>query len=783
MKDAFVNFLVDRRGWLALCGLLLAIFLTAGLAQIGLDNRERSFFPDDDPIIERTDWLSERMGSSKDAMLLLYRPSDGDILSPFSLSQLRTVADEATLLPYVADTHSLFDDSKTVVVRDAPDADEQLAVVSILQGADLFSGEGIEALRRDLSAAPTVAGRSIGRDSQSAVITIQVELEEPIEDEGFSRNDRIDLLIEKVDEIEGLLIESEPEARLLLVGSGLFEHASTQVLREDVRRLFPIFAALYLALLLAIYRSAVFALGACLFVGIVICATAGAVGWIGLAFSTLSASGLLLVGTLAVADLVHVANGYFPDEETPRNADAVKIAIARHLIPISATTISTFIGASALFFSPAEPIRVFATVILIGVMIAFVFTLLLLPVLFTVCQRRKLPFHSMLVEALIGLSRKLRSRPALSLGVTGVVVLCSAVGISQMKVDDNLAGWFDPSTEFRQGMDLLDANYLSLRTITAATKVEDADRNAALNSKDSIELGYFGILQNDLSEATDGHWLSVASTQASWRVRLNEGGKQTSFRPDRLALPVELEQPSSRTLADSGLMTRLEPGVSDWTIAYFDPDRATTFELLQQVEAINSELNGSQHNARKTSLQGIPLAFAQTSAANFAGIAMGSLVAILLISIAMFGVFQSTRLAAISLFPNLVPLMIIYGAWGWLTGTLNMAAVGVFATAFGVIVDDTIHIISAFKREIALGADCDSAIDAAIRHSGSAVLITTLLLAIGFLLLSLSDFTLTAQKSGMVGCAIIVALVFDISILPLLLKLFGRSRNLQLHHR
>ena len=249
-----------------------------------------------------------------------------------------------------------------------------------------------------------------------------------------------------------------------------------------------------------------------------------------------------------------------------------------------------------------------------------------------------------------------------------------------------------------------------------------------------------------------------------------------------MALPVELEQPSSRTLADSGLMTRLEPGVADWTIAYFDPDRATTFELLQQVEAINRALNGSQHNARETSLQGIPLAFAQTSAANFAGIAMGSVVAILLVSIAMFGVFQSTRLAAISLFPNLVPLMIIYGAWGWLTGTLNMAAVGVFATAFGIIVDDTIHIISAYKREIELGADCDSAIDAAIRHSGSAVLITTLLLAIGFLLLSLSDFTLTAQKSGMVGCALIVALVFDVAILPLLLKVFDRSRNLQLHH-
>ncbi|MGB3471481.1 MAG: MMPL family transporter [Erythrobacter sp.] len=781
MKTALVNFLVDRRGWLAACGLLLAIMLTAGLAQIVLDNRERSFFPDDDPIIERTDWLSERMGSSKNAMLLLYQPSDGDVLSPFSLSQLRTVADEATLLPHVTDTHSLFDDSKTVVVREKPDAKEQLAVVSILQGADLFSDEGIEALRRDLSAARTVAGRSVGRDFQSAVVTIQFELEDPAEDDGLSRNERIDLLIAKVDEIEALLIESEPEARLLLVGSSLFEHASTQVLKEDVRMLFPIFAILYLTLLLAFYRSVIFALGACLFVAMVIGATAGAVGWLGLAFSTLSASALLLVGTLAVADLVHVANCYFPDKETPFNAEAVKRAIDRHLVPITATTISTLIGASALFFSPAEPIRVFATVILIGVVLAFVFTLLLVPVLLAVCQRRMLPIHRMLVEALLGLSRKARARPALSLGVTGSVMLFGAVGITQMKVDDNLASWFDPSTEFRQGMDLLDANYLSLRTITAATKVEDADRNAALNSRGAVELGYFGILQSDLSQATEGQWLSVATAQESWRARLNEGDTQTSFRPDRMALPVELEQPSTRTLADSGLMTRLEPGVADWSVAYFDPDRATTFELLQQVEAINAALDGSQHGARETRLQGIPLAFAQTSAANFAGIATGSVLAILLVSLAMFGAFGSARLAAISLVPNFAPLIVIYGAWGWLTGALNMAAVGVFATAFGIIVDDTIHIITAFKREINLGADCDAAIDVAIRHSGSAVLITTLLLTTGFLLLSLSDFTLTAQKAGMVGCALIFALIFDIAILPLLLKMFGRNRKSRVH--
>lgn len=769
------SILVLRAKLFLLLGILISMTMIIGLKNVTLDNRERSFFPSDDPIIENSDWLSERMGNSKDTMLLLYQPENNDILEPFSLSQLRTITDEAVILPYVTDTHSFFDDNKLVRVTNPQRDTEKLAVIPSLQGNDIFSPEGIEVLRDDLRFAPTIIRRSIANDFASAAITLQVDLDTPLKDDDLSRNQRIDELKSAVQNIETLLQRDEPKAQLSLVGSTLFEYASTNVLREDVRQFFPIFIVLFFITMLLFYRSWLFSFLALIFVGTVISSTAGAIAWTGLPFSTLSTSGLLLVGTLAVADMIHLANGYFPNIAEQDNRKAIENSLHRYLFPIIATSATTIIGASALYFSPSGPISVLATVIIVGVMMALIMTFLFIPSILILCKRKELKSHTTLVYAIQSMSRIARRKEKTSIIVAALICLIALSGLPKMQVDDDLSGWFSAKTEFRQGMDLLDEQYLSLRTISLATRLEDKDRDLALNYQGKTDLGYYSLLQEKLSAQTDGNWLSIDTARSQWLQRLDQG-ENTGYRPDRELLAANLTTPSSRTLADSGLLTRLEPGNSDWVVSYFDPRNATTFELLNQISNIEREIADLPGSAdRKTTIQGIPYAFAKISSENFFAVALGSVIAIVFISISMWFVFRSFRLAMISLIPNIFPLLVVYGVLGWTTGNLNMAAVGVFATAFGIIVDDTIHFVSAFKRERLNGYSNDDALDRAISSSGSAIVITTIILSAGFLLLSLSNFNLTAQKAGMVGAAIIIAIIFDLLVLPILLK-FSRFR-------
>lgn len=775
MIDRITSLIVVRAGWIAALGIVMALLLGAGLSRLSLDNNQRAFFPPDDEIIERTDWLAERMGNGKDAMVLIYVPAEPDVLSPFGLAQLRTVADEARALPYVVDTQSFFDAQKLAVVPASTGADkERLVALPFLQGADLFTDTGLAALRRDLKAAPTVLGRSIGRDFASAAITLQVELDAPAEDDGLNRRQRIDALKAGVDGLEDMIAQTEPGAKVMLVGSGLFEHASTEVLEKDVRQLFPIFGLLFVLVLWVCYRSVTFALASAALVGLIVAATAGTMAWAGIAMSTVSIAGLLLVGTLAVADIVHIANGYFLDRKTPSNSAALTEAMRNYFLPVFATSLTTALGAGAMFMTPAPPIAVLAAVIMVGVWLALLLTLMILPAVLLVCPRQELPIHDRIVAVALRSSRVIRAHRGWAAAVTGLVTLASLAGAAQMRVNDDLAGWFDESTEFRQGMDLLDTQYLSLRTVTLAVRVSDGDRNALLNATGPIDPGYFGDLQRRLSTGTEGDWLSVVTAQQSWRARLAEGGERSSFRPDPAMLAPDLDGPSSGVLADSGLLTQLEPGVADWSVFYFDATDTTTFGLLQQADVIGKLMAAPNDREREPSLQGIPYAFARTSAANFTGITIGSLVAMALVTVSMLVVFRSFGLALIAFIPNVLPLLVTYGVWGAMSGELNMAAVGVFSIAYGIVVDDTIHLTMAYRNARAAGLSDDEAIDKALVGSGSAVFITTLLLSCGFFLLGLSDFNLTAQKASMTGFAIVIAVIFDLIVLPILLQWYGK---------
>jgi len=110
---------------------------------------------------------------------------------------------------------------------------------------------------------------------------------------------------------------------------------------------------------------------------------------------------------------------------------------------------------------------------------------------------------------------------------------------------------------------------------------------------------------------------------------------------------------------------------------------------------------------------------------------------------------------------NAVPLMLVCGAV-WLIGNpLNLVTVFVFLVALGVVVDDSIHIL--FWR-----AAGDSVSGSSIEFS---VILSTATLCLGLLLCLLSDFPTTRTFAAYCALALLVAVVSNLSILPLLLRL------------
>jgi predicted RND superfamily exporter protein len=142
----------------------------------------------------------------------------------------------------------------------------------------------------------------------------------------------------------------------------------------------------------------------------------------------------------------------------------------------------------------------------------------------------------------------------------------------------------------------------------------------------------------------------------------------------------------------------------------------------------------------------------------------------------MFGMmwigFGSLRLALVSIVPNAFPLLttaaliVLSGRW------LEMGSVIVFSIALGIAVDDTIHFLARFKREMRHGPDPPAAIARTMGGVGVALVTTTVLLLAGHAAVLCSVLPVTKVFGGFACAAIVSALVGDLVILPAMLACF-----------
>jgi predicted RND superfamily exporter protein len=134
--------------------------------------------------------------------------------------------------------------------------------------------------------------------------------------------------------------------------------------------------------------------------------------------------------------------------------------------------------------------------------------------------------------------------------------------------------------------------------------------------------------------------------------------------------------------------------------------------------------------------------------------------------------FRSARLAAISVLPNIFP-MVATATLLVLSGRpLQMTSVMVFSICLGIAVDDTIHFLNRFQREMEIDGDVRAAMKRAFRAVGSAVITTTVVLLVGFGSVLTSQMPPSFLFAWLSCVAYATAIIGDLVLLPALLVCF-----------
>ncbi len=150
---------------------------------------------------------------------------------------------------------------------------------------------------------------------------------------------------------------------------------------------------------------------------------------------------------------------------------------------------------------------------------------------------------------------------------------------------------------------------------------------------------------------------------------------------------------------------------------------------------------------------------------------IGLIIAILLIGfIFVFLNNMNIRYLFVSLVPNLLPLFSCLGLFCFFGFYLSLSNAFIFAIVFGLIVDDSVHIISAYSISRRNNKSVIESINYCKEKTFHAVIKTTLVIIVSLLPLLFSEFRSISQLASITIIAAIIALIFDMLFLPFLLR-------------
>jgi hypothetical protein len=155
-----------------------------------------------------------------------------------------------------------------------------------------------------------------------------------------------------------------------------------------------------------------------------------------------------------------------------------------------------------------------------------------------------------------------------------------------------------------------------------------------------------------------------------------------------------------------------------------------------------------------------------------------SIIVILLI---IFLILGSLPLSLLSIFPNLFPIALNFGIMGLFKIPINGATAMISAVVIGIAVDDTIHFMTELNQNLAGSTDTREAIKKSFQAKGKAMILSSLILFIGFGVTTLSQFVPTRNFGLLSSLMMLWALLGDVLLLPSIIMGVSTMTRIKLH--
>lgn len=742
LRNGLPQWLVPNRSKSAfvLIGLtLMSLFFASQLGKLQFNYSFNSFFPEGDDELEYYEQFNQEFGQFNDFLFVVLKSEE--VFSEAFRSRISQLESALSKLP---STESITNPFNLKGIQINP-----LGINSypLIGDGDVPNKERLEQYH--------LYGNFLGKDDQSVMLFVRHHefSEKRLGDEYFL-------------EVQNL-IEESGFTDSIVSGKIQMQYDFTQKLENELGNLLLVGLVVTVLILIVLFRSFKGLLLSLLILILTLIWTMGLMAWTGKPIDVMVIMIPAILLIVSLSDVIHFAHKY--DDYLSKGHDHIQ-AIKQTVLTIGKATFltssTTAIGFLGLIFLPIQPIREFGMLTAAGVIMAFVITFLALPsILFFLPARIEKRFQNKFqwTELLTSAHQVIVHNKKLFLIGLATISLLLIAGIPSLRLSTSIIVGLQKNEPELQKVAYFDRYFDGYKPFELGLELEEPI--------DKLDEGVLKKIAQIEAYLTDEYGVKHIQSPLNILKEINAGlnggsrkyysipEKEDLNRVSRFYKSPRLQEARNQVQSVNGKLVRIIGRVRDFGSAYYHPKN----------DSLKTYLNTMNEPGFEARLTGASYLIDKTDSYVVSSLLKGIAFAMAAVSIFILVFFKSLKLAFYTLVPNLLPMAILFGLMGWLGVDLNISTAIIFTVALGIAIDDSIHFIARYKLERELH-DKDRAIKNAFTGTGKSIVVTSLVIILGFSVFLISGFSAAYYLGFFIVLAAIVALVFDLILLPILLK-------------
>ncbi len=741
--------------------LTVVIALSIGLVHFNSKNDVRIWFEENDPKLDSLNFLEKTFGNDETLVMVVELPDDtkGNLFTPERMKTIKEITEAAWQIPQVIRVESLSNYNYVT-------SEEDEIIVEPLIG-DNLDANFLNKRREIATNDQTISGYLVDKEARLALIFAHLV------------SSHVQTL--KYREIIGharkvLKDHQGQELKFYLTGKAALNHAFEEVSMSDVQKIMPLLILLVIAYLFWIFRSFKAMVLPFFIVFTTVTATLGLAFWLGLHFSAILAILPIILVAIAIADSVHIMVNFFQFRGRGESIDeAIEHTIQKNFVPTFLTSFSTSVGLFSLMATKLVPIGDLGLLAGIGCLLAWLLTIFLLIPLLRVINYKIPPIfiekdqeHSRSFTKALSLYSFLRTW---RYPICALTFLLAGLSIYLAK---DIRTNADPDSYFSKDAPISKANEVVKKYIGGSAGPDlIINAGGTDKAKDPAFLKKVVIFNEWLRDLEPvNNTVSVLDIIKRMNQVLHNNNPEFYKIPESqnevaqylflytLSLPPGMDINDRISLDYSSLRISLL-----WTV--YDTQAWAVYRdrIISKAKELDLDLTiAGKANLFQDMIDYVVETFVRSI-----------FMAMLFVALCLMFFFGSIKIGLISLIPNLLPLTFGAATMAIFGMDLNLGTSLVASVCLGIAVDDTIHFLSNYYKHQGLGYSEQKNMTTIFQYTGSALIITTLILSSAFGLYIFGDFLPNVNFGILCAVTLMSALIVDLFFLPAFLMVIKKK--------